>query len=225
MTWFRAMGALLFGLALAGAAYVMVRIWPEAEPIDISALPLGLVWNTALFTLFAVHHSLFARTRIKNWVRARAGADGERTVYVWAASLLLLVVMFGWRPVGHAIYRAPDWLRPLLVLLQASGIGLILLAARVIDALELAGLRRPTDGRLDVRGPYRLVRHPIYLGFLLVVWSAPVLTGDRACFAALSTLYLLIAIPLEERSIQRGSGAAYAAYQQAVRWRLMPGLY
>lgn len=225
MTWFRAIGALLFGLALAGAAYVMVRVWPRAEPIGVSALWPALALNSTLFTLFAVHHSLFARTAVKNRVRARIGPDGERTLYVWIASALLLAVMFGWRPVGYTLYRAADWLSPLLVLLQAIGIGIILLAGRVIDALELAGLRRPTEGRLDVRGPYRLVRHPIYLGFLLVAWAAPTMTGDRAWFASLSTLYLLLAIPLEERSMQRGLGASYAAYRAAVRWRLVPGLY
>lgn len=221
----RATGALLFAIALASTAYVLVRLWPAAAAVTGPALAAALVRNALLFALFALHHSLFARPAVKRWLRTRLDDGGQRTLYVWAASLLLLLTTWMWRPVGHVLYTVPSWLSPFMVALQSAGGLCILFAARVIDPLELAGLRTPTADRLDLKGPYRLVRHPIYLGFLLVVWGAATMTGDRAWFAALSTLYLLIAIPLEEGAMRRSLGARYAAYRAQVRWRVVPGLY
>jgi methanethiol S-methyltransferase len=89
----------------------------------------------------------------------------------------------------------------------------------------LAGIRSGATDRLVVRGPYRLVRHPLYLGWLLVVWGAPLMTGDRMLFAILSSAYLLLAMPWEEQSMAQTLGRDYARYRATVRWRLIPGLY
>jgi protein-S-isoprenylcysteine O-methyltransferase Ste14 len=78
---------------------------------------------------------------------------------------------------------------------------------------------------LTIRGPYRWVRHPIYLGWVLVVFGAPAMTTGRLLFAAVSTIYLVVAIPLEERSLAVEFGTAYSAYQRQVRWRLIPGVW
>jgi protein-S-isoprenylcysteine O-methyltransferase Ste14 len=104
------------------------------------------------------------------------------------------------------------------------GLLVIVRAAGVIDPLELAGVRR-SRGTLEVRGPYRWVRHPIYLGFLLAVWLPASMTGDRLWFAMLTTAYLVAAIPLEERTMRRRLGADYQGYRDRVRWRLLPGVY
>jgi protein-S-isoprenylcysteine O-methyltransferase Ste14 len=78
---------------------------------------------------------------------------------------------------------------------------------------------------LTVGGPYTWVRHPIYLGWVLLVFGAPAMTTGRLCFATVSTLYLIVAIPLEERSLTGEFGAAYARYRRQVRWRLIPGVW
>ncbi len=222
---FRSAGALLFAVALAGAGYVMLRVWPAAATLDAARTGRALMFNAGLFLLFAAHHSLLARTRVKHWLGRRIPAPQQRSLYVAIASVLLLIVMFGWRPTGHRVYDATGWTRLALQIAQLAGVVLILLAARVIDPLELAGLRPPADTRLEVRGAYRVVRHPIYLGFLLVVWTPTTMTGDRLWFALLSTGYLAAAIPWEERSMQRAHGAPYEAYRARVRWRVIPGLY
>src|SRR6185436_6021955 len=119
----------------------------------------------------------------------------------------------GWRAIGHAV-------------LQLCGLWVIARSVSGVDALELAGIR-PASGRdaLQITGPYRWVRHPLYLGWILVVFGAAHMTGNRFAFAAISTGYLLIAIPWEERSLGDAFGPAYADYQRTVRWRVVPFVY
>jgi protein-S-isoprenylcysteine O-methyltransferase Ste14 len=81
------------------------------------------------------------------------------------------------------------------------------------------------DKALSTTGAYGLVRHPIYLGWALIVWSVPAMTGTRLVFAAVSTLYLVVAIPFEERQMRRTMGRPYDDYARAVRWRMLPGVY
>ena len=230
LTLFRAGGALLFACSLARTAWVFTRVWPSLPAAQGRQLVIALATDAVLFGLFAMHHSLFARTRVRQWVRALMSTMGaaERSLFVWIASLLLLLTVTAWRPIGHTIYQAPGWLSPLMVALQLAGLVIVALAARVIDPLELAGLRSSRAGHLEARGPYHLVRHPIYLGTLLVAWATPTMTGDRLWLDLLMTLYLVIAIPMEERTMRHGLGAAgtdYDAYRTHVRWRVLPGLY
>jgi protein-S-isoprenylcysteine O-methyltransferase Ste14 len=99
-------------------------------------------------------------------------------------------------------------------------------SVRAIDALELAGIRSQSEAAgLQVVGPYRLVRHPLYLGWILVVFGAALMTGDRLTFAAITTLYLVMAIPWEERSLRTAFGSDYDRYMRLVRWRMIPFIY
>ena len=104
-------------------------------------------------------------------------------------------------------------------------------ATRAIDVGHLAGIRQaagdPRAGApaLETAGLYRLVRHPVYLGWVLIVFGTPALTGTRAVFAVVSTAYLVAAIPLEERALVEAFGAEYEAYRRRVRWRLLPGIW
>lgn len=221
---FRLSAALAFAVSLADTGYVLLHVWPRAAPVSADEVRRALLLDGLLFSTFALHHSLLARTRVKRWLARCIRETEQRPVYVGIASALLLATMELWRPVGHHLYAAPEWARPLLTCLQVLGVLIVGLAARVIDPLELAGLRAPR-GTVEIRGPYRWVRHPIYLGFLLIVWPSADLTGDRLWFAVLSTVYLGIAIPLEERSMRRALGSAYDAYRTRVRWRVLPGAY
>ena len=99
-------------------------------------------------------------------------------------------------------------------------------SVRAIDALELAGIRSQSEAAgLQIAGPYRLVRHPLYLGWTLVVFGAAAMTGDRLGFAAITTLYLMLAIPWEERSLRAAFGSDYDRYIRHVRWRMIPFIY
>ena len=104
-------------------------------------------------------------------------------------------------------------------------------SARRLDVLDLAGVNQGFDrsttrpAGLVSDGVYGLVRHPIYLGWLLIVWLTPVMTGTRLVFAAVSTAYLVAAVPFEERGLRRLFGAEYDAYERRVRWRMLPFVY
>ena len=197
---------------------------PEGPWVGAAAL------NVALFSLFALHHSLFARTPLKARLHRMASPALERSIYVWAASLMFLGVCALWRPVPGELYRldgAGWWLG---VTVQVIGIALTHLGARALDVLDLAGIRQaagsaPRHAPLVTSGVYGLVRHPLYFGWALLVFGAPHMTMTRAVFAVTSTLYLMAAIPWEERSLATTFGPAYADYKRRVRWRMLPFLY
>jgi protein-S-isoprenylcysteine O-methyltransferase Ste14 len=235
-------GALLFVLSLAYflVAY-LTRFGASARNGDAG---WAVAWNVTLFTVFALHHSIFAREPIRRWMARVAAPDLERSVYVWAASLLFLLVCAGWRPVAGVAWSADGIVVWLLRGVQAAALWLILRSAAILDIWELAGIRRPKGLRLPMpsqseavagglqpsgeygtTGPYGWVRHPIYLGWFLFVFAASPMTMTRLVFAIVSGAYLLVAIPFEERTMRAISGGAYDRYMAAVRWKLLPGLY
>jgi len=198
--------------------------------------PRAIVVDVTLFTVFALHHSLFARDTIRKRITRSVGVL-ERSTYVWLASALFIAVCAWWQPVAGAMWRidepAAAWL---LRAAQLVGVWLTLRSALMIDFLELAGLRQ-VDDRHAVRsnlgdpatfktsGPYGWVRHPIYAGWFLLVFAVPSMTMTRFVFAVTSSLYLLIAIPFEERSLRSSSAGAYEQYMKQVRWKLLPHVF
>ena len=193
---------------------------------DAAISPIAI--NFALFTVFALHHSVLARTRAKAWIGRNVSAEHERTLYVWVASLLFAAVAYFWRPVPGVLWSLSGWPARLAWAGQIAGIVMTIWSAGTLGVLELAGVRPPrfvsaADLRSD--GPYGVVRHPIYFAWLLLVWSVPFMNGTRLSFAVISSLYLALAVPFEERSLVQHFGPAYAAYQSKVRWRMLPFVY
>lgn len=221
--------AFLASLSFCGWTYLAVWSSPASAAMSWRAIAL----DAMLVTLFASHHSLFARDRVKAWVARAVPEALVRSLYVWVASGLLVAMLWLWQPVGGELYLLHGWLWSVGAVLQLTGLWLIVQAVRAIDALELAGIRRasvvpatlPAPPALVKTGPYRLVRHPLYLGWVLVTFGTPHLTGDRMAFAVLTTAYVLVAVPWEERSLARTFGADYAEYSAEVRWRVVPYLY
>jgi protein-S-isoprenylcysteine O-methyltransferase Ste14 len=223
-------GALLFVASLSFFLYSYVVTFGErvaAQRTDGAGRAIGI--NAALFTLFALHHSVFARLPVRAWVARLVPSCLERSWYVWVASALFISVLLLWQPVPGIAWRAEGAWRWVLLGVQAAGIWLTLHGAAVLDFFELSGLRQHSrSGRpmeFKASGPYRWVRHPIYTGWFLVVFAVPTMTMTRLVFAAISSAYVLIAIPLEERSIRSASGGAYDTYSKHVRWKVIPGLY
>jgi methanethiol S-methyltransferase len=217
-------GALVFALALAVGAWRFVSL---GTPPLHGPLAIGALVNTLLFGVFALHHSVLAREPVKAAISRLVSPALERPTYVWVASLLFIAVCLAWRPIAGTVYRIPPPWAWAIGAVQLIGGILTLDAARRIDLRVLAGLRpEPVpDGHLVARGTYRLVRHPIYLGWVLLVWAASDMTTGRLVFAIVSTAYLAIAVPFEERSLRRRFGQAYDGYRRQVRWRIVPGLY
>lgn len=248
-------GALLFVVSLAYFAFSY--FWTFGAPRHDGGAAGAAAWNVTLFTAFALHHSLFARTRLRAWMARIVPPDLERSVYVWIASVLFLVVCAAWRPVPGVAWQVDGAALWTLRALQAAGLWLTIRSAAILDVWELAGVRRAEALRLPraevlagvrrpeglrlptaeavagglqpsefkTRGPYGWVRHPIYAGWMLFVFAASPMTMTRLVFAVVSGAYLLVAIPLEERTIRAASGGAYDRYMAAVRWKLVPGVY
>jgi protein-S-isoprenylcysteine O-methyltransferase Ste14 len=218
---FRWSGALVFLLSL------LSFVWMYAIRLRTSALDNGsaaAIANGALFTVFALHHSLMARTGAKAWITRIVPPDLERSVYVWIASLLFLAVCLLWQPTPGVIWqtRGPGLA---LYVAQIFGMALTLRAAQIVGFWELAGVQQPNPAKpIEFRadGPFAIVRHPIYLGWVLMVFATPVMTTSRLLFAVISTAYLVAAIPFEERSLLETHRDAYSAYQKQMRWRLIP---
>jgi protein-S-isoprenylcysteine O-methyltransferase Ste14 len=221
-------GALLFLLSLLSFAYVYgwrLRIRAIASA---SAVWRDVTVNVLLFTIFALHHSVMARTGAKAWLLRQVAPDRERSVYVWIASLLFLAVCWLWRPLPGAIWETSGVLFLVLLAIQVLGVLLTLQAARIVGVWELAGVRQPDPTQpIEFRasGPFAIVRHPIYLGWLLIVFAAPVMTNSRLLFAVVSSAYLIAAIPWEEASLVESFGEKYRAYQRQMPWRLIPGVW
>ncbi len=198
------------------------------EPAAAGAGYGGLAINCLLFSVFAIHHSILARSRAKAWINGLLAPNAERTLYVWIASLLFLSVAAFWRPVPGVLWNLTGAAALIAWAGQCTGIAFTAWSAGSLGILELAGVKPPrATGAVSLRtdGPYGLVRHPIYLAWLLLVWSVPDMNGTRLSFAAISTLYLAIAVPFEERSLVAQFGLPYTRYQKQVRWRMLPFVY
>jgi methanethiol S-methyltransferase len=208
--------------------FVVFGVRSTAAAADSVVLPVLV--NLALFSAFALHHSLFARTRIKNVVRRTVPPALERALYTLVASVLFVLVCWWWRPVPGVAWSLSDGWRLVGIAAQFAGIVLTLVGARALDVLDLAGVRqvmkqRSEGGPLKTNGLYGFVRHPLYFAWMLLVFGAPEMTATRLAFAIISTGYLALAIPFEERSLIETFGPAYASYQGKVRWRMVPWLY
>lgn len=225
-------GGVIFAASLAFFLYAYLVRFGRPGQAGPTVLPAAV--NVALFSAFALHHSLLARTRAKALVRTRLPPVLERAVYTWTASVLFLGVCWLWRPLPGTVYQLTGIWWWAGVAAQAAGVLLTHRGSAAIDMLDLAGIRQVLIARrgsardhvpLETRGVYGWVRHPLYLGWALLVFGAPHMTATRLLFAAVSTGYLALAIPWEERSLVEVFGAEYEAYRRKVRWRMVPGVY
>jgi methanethiol S-methyltransferase len=220
-------GAAIFVVSLACFSYSYLVTFARVA----AATPPGAIGvDVALFTIFALHHSAFARASVRARVMRLVPPALERSVYVWIASLLFIAVCALWQPVAGVFWRVEGPARALLWALQAFGVWLTLRSAAIIDVRDLAGIRvheAGATGTVDFKtiGPYGWVRHPIYTGWFLLVFATSPMTGTRLLFAVVSSAYLLLAIPLEERSLRATTNGAYERYMRQVRWKLLPGVY
>lgn len=224
-------GAALFALSLGWFVFSYYVRFPRL-PVDPGSGAMAVAWDVLLFSLFALHHSVFARDGVRKRLE-RTFPGRERSVFVWAASLLFAIVCAAWRGVPGVAWSADGGGGWLLNAIRGAGIVLTLYSAAILDIWELAGTRPPRhapgerggSATFTRRGPYGLVRHPIYAAWFLVVFAVPTMTMTQFVFAVASCAYLVIGIVFEERSLVRAAPDAYREYQRQVRWKLVPGVY
>ena len=228
--------AFLYGMAsyliffvtiLYAIGFVMGLVVPKSidTGADSSAIK-AVVINVLLMTLFAVQHSVMARPRFKAWWTQFVPKPVERSTYVLAASLCLLLLFWQWRPIPATVWQVdnPD-LAVVVAMLSLAGWVLVFTSTFLISHFELFGVSQVANHLVDrqVEAPrfrtpllYKFVRHPIYLGFIIAFWAAPVMTAGHLLFAAVTTTYILLGIYLEERDLIEMFGDQYREYKQRV---------
>ena len=187
---------------------------------------LAVLIDAGLILAFGLQHSLMARLGFKRWLTRQLPPAAERSVYVLLASAMLLLLFWQWRPLPEVVWSVDaTGLQALAWIVFAAGFGVVLLSTFLIDHFDLFGLRQSWNQfRGNPARPvqfvtplfYRAVRHPLYLGFLLAFWSAPVMTQGHLLFAATMSAYVLVAIRFEERDLLRQLGERYARYREQV---------
>jgi protein-S-isoprenylcysteine O-methyltransferase Ste14 len=230
-------GAITYVIFLASFLYAIAWLANVLVPKTIdsgAAAPLGeaLLVNLALLTAFALQHSVMARPGFKRWWTRFVPRSIERTTYVLLASLLLAAICLGWRPLPAVVWQVEGGAAIALWGLCALGWSIVLLSTFMINHFELFGLRQVwlharglsyTAPHYVERFFYRFVRHPLMLGFLIAFWATPTMSQGHLFFAVVTTLYILVALQLEERDLVAEHGAAYVAYRERVPM-LVPGL-
>lgn len=223
-------GVVCYLLFLATFLYAIGFLGNFGVPKSIDSgpqVPLGyaLLINIALLGVFAVQHSVMARQWFKEAWTEIIPKPVERSTYVLFSSLALILLFWIWEPMGGVIWSLESSAAKVtLYSLYALGWIIVLVSTFLINHFDLFGLRQVwlhlrgaeyTPLPFRTPGLYRYIRHPLYLGWLLVFWSAPVMTVAHLVFAVATTAYILIAIQFEERDLVRFH-REYAEYKQRV---------
>jgi protein-S-isoprenylcysteine O-methyltransferase Ste14 len=212
--------AILYGIGFVGNVYVPKGIDGGA----VGSLSSAIAVNVSLLLLFALQHNVMARPWFKNWWTRFVPRPIERSTYVAAASLILLVLYWQWRPMPQVVWQVDHSLaRGILWALYFLGWATVFFSSFVIDHFELFGLkqvwlyfmgREQTTAPFSERSLYRWVRHPLMLGFIIAFWSAPTMSQGRLLFAAVASAWILIAIQIEERDLAQYLGEPYREYRK-----------
>ena len=183
----------------------------------------ALLIDLGLLTAFAVQHSGMARPAFKAWWKRIVPEAAERSTYVLVSSLALAALYVFWQPIGGVVWDAPAGaMRSGVVLLYLFGWALLLYTTFLIDHFDLFGLKQVWRrlAQRPYRAPvfrtpslYKLVRHPLYIGWLTIFWAAPTMTAAHLIFALATTAYILIAIRWEEHDLEVAFGAVYSDYK------------
>lgn len=217
--------------------YLIGFVGSVAVPKNINdgpllAWPAAVLINCALILLFGVQHTGMARKGFKQWLAAVIPTSVERSTYVLLSSLVLVLMFWLWQPMPLTVWKVETtWAKALLIGLFWLGWCIALLATFLIDHFELFGLKQAIDRwrKTTPQAPvfrtplfYRIVRHPLYLGFLIAFWATPHMTAGHLLFATGMTVYLFIGASFEEKDLVVLFGERYRRYQQEVGM-ILPG--
>jgi protein-S-isoprenylcysteine O-methyltransferase Ste14 len=216
------LGMLLYTIGFVGNLVVPKSI--DSGPSVWLAEAFGV--DLLLLGLFAVQHSVMARPGFKRWWTRTVPPQIERSTYVLVSSLLLALLCWQWRPRPGVVWAVEQPVA-VAVLWMMFGVGwfLVLISSFLIDHFDLFGLRQVylfAKGKPYLPPPfrtptcYRVVRHPIMLGFLIAFWATPTMTWGHLLFSVMTTAYILLGVYLEEQDLRHAYGGSYAEYQQEV---------
>ncbi|WP_081972648.1 methanethiol S-methyltransferase [Leptolyngbya sp. KIOST-1] len=233
--WFRVL-AFIYGLVCYGVFFVTILyaigfvgnlFVPKSIDSDpVNSLSQAIIVDIGLLGFFGLQHSGMARQEFKSrWTRI-VPRPIERSTYVLFSSLCLLTLFYFWQPLSITIWHVDNPLaRQVLYGLFGMGWLTVFASTFLIDHFDLFGLRQVysylrkkeyTPPEFVTPGPYKYVRHPLYVGFFIAFWATPTMTAAHLVFAVVTSLYILTAIQLEERDLVRLHGEDYAEYRRQV---------
>ena len=226
---------IFFGTFLYAVGFVSRLVVPKTVDSGSASSPMtALLVNLVLMSIFAVQHSGMARQGFKKLFAHFASPAIERSTYVLLASLSLILLFWQWQPMPMTVWHIED---PVLAGIATAGgfVGwlIVLYSTFLISHFELFGLTQVVShfaGRVvepikfKTPGLYRLIRHPIYLGFIIAFWCTPTMTLGHLLFAAVTTAYIFVGIYLEERDLVSMFGDQYRRYREKVAM-LVPGIF
>jgi methanethiol S-methyltransferase len=218
---------------LVGGVHVVGKSIDRGGIGDGTLTAAAVIIDVALLALFAIQHSVMARAGFKRrWTRI-VPPHAERSTYVLATNICLVVLIAAWHPITDDIWRVTAQLwRAVLTAVTLAGFAIVFLSSLLIDHFDLFGMRQvfsrlrrqqPTQHGFATPFLYRAVRHPLYLGFLIAFWVTPRMTVGHLLFALATTGYILLAVRFEERDLIGAFGQQYVDYRRRVPM-LIPGL-
>ena len=230
-------GGIAYLAALATFAYTLGFLANLVVPKGVDDGVVSPAWvavlvDAGLLALFAVQHSVMARPWFKRWWTGFVPAAIERSTYVLAASLVVALLLWQWRPLPAQIWSVSGWGRGVLWTLYAAGWLVLVLSTFQIGHFDffgvrqvLANARRARYAEPGFRQPllYRVVRHPLMVGFIITFWAAPEMSVGRLLFAVAANGYILIAVRFEEHDLRQALGEQYERYVSRVP-RFVPRL-
>ena len=211
--------------------YSIAFIGNFGVPNSLDSEPRSPVWmaltiNMMLLGMFAVQHSLMARPFFKRWLTRFIPESMERSTYVFASNFAMIAVFAGWQPMGFAVWNVTHPIFSSLIdAFYFLGWMVLFSSTLMLNHFDLFGLRQVwlqftgkpyTQLEFKTPGFYKYVRHPLYVGWLMIFWFAPVMTASHLLFAGVTTVYILVAIVLEERDLERSLGMDYTRYRNEV---------
>ncbi len=184
-----------------------------------------LLWDSFLSLFFFVQHSVMVRKFFRQRVKMIFPERYDGAIYAIASGIALAVVVLFWQRSQINILILQDSPKLIVSICNLSGVLLFIIGAfslRPFDPLGIGPIRahlrelQYKPGPFIIRGPYKWVRHPLYLAVLIMIWANPNLTADRLLFSLLWTGWMVVATILEERDLTREFGNVYLQYKKTV---------
>ncbi|MEM9839663.1 MAG: methanethiol S-methyltransferase [Pseudomonadota bacterium] len=216
------LGVFVYAIAFLGNFYIPNSI--DADPAG--PVRTALIVNLALLSGFAVQHSLMARPFFKRWWTSMIPPAAERSTYILFSNLAMIALFLWWQPIGGVVWdinAQPS--RSIILAIYFIGWAILFYATCLLNHFELFGLRQvwhhlrglpQPEAQFREPGMYKHVRHPIYVGWLIIFWATPTMTMAHLLFAVVTSLYILVAVQFEEHDLVKALGDDYRNYKRRV---------